>query len=136
MWMKKLNNMKNIFNYTYYRITKFYYKKDGSDATTALLTITLILSLFLISIEFIISGYFGLDRKISTLEIILILIVMFVFYLILRKRYENKYSSFREKWIKETNNKKRLNGFLVILFILSPLILIVIVASFFGKLNL
>lgn len=136
MWMKKLNNMKNIFNYTYYRITKFYYKKDGSDATTALLTITLILSLFVISIEFIISGYFGLDRKISTLEIILILIVMFVFYFILRKRYENKYSSFREKWIKETNNKKRLNGFLVILFILSPLILIVIVASFFGKLNL
>lgn len=136
MWMKKLNNMKNIFNYTYYRITKFYYKKDGSDATTALLTITLILSLFVISIEFIISGYFEIYRKISTLEIILILILMFVFYLILKKRYKNKYSSFREKWIKETNNNKRLNGFLVILFILSPLILIVIIASFFGRLNL
>ncbi|MBF2092988.1 hypothetical protein H1R85_10785, partial [Flavobacterium psychrophilum] len=116
--------MKNIFDYTYYRIAKFYYKRDGSDAITALLTITLIFSLYVIDILLFVFEVLNINIRIqaSFIERCVIAVSLYIVYLPIKKRYSGKYFLLREKWIKETKYKKRLNGFLVILFILSPLI--------------
>ena len=130
--------MKNIFDYTFYRISKFYFKRDGSDAITSLLTLTIIIFLYLLDALFLIRELLNFDNKprtTSLVEKILAVFIILLIYLYNRKKYKDKYLFFREKWINEEKNKKRINGFIVILFILSPLLLLVFIASVFGKTN-
>ena len=78
--------MRIFFNYTYYRIAKFYFKREGSDAITALLTITLILFLYLLSVVLFLIGIFEIGpRKTSILEKITIIIVIFLIFLYTKK---------------------------------------------------
>ncbi|OXA87409.1 hypothetical protein [Flavobacterium hercynium] len=128
--------MRIIFNYTYYRIAKFYFKRDGLEAFTALLTISLIKAIYLMDIIFLIRDLF-LDvekaNKVHFSEKIVVLLILFLIYLFNRKQYKGKYILFREKWSNEQKTKKQIKGFLVILFILSPLLLLFIIASIFGR---
>ena len=130
--------MKNIFDYTYFRIAKFYFKGDGLDATTSLLTISLIIYLYLLDAYLLTKEVLNIDNKpriTSLYEKIFVVFIMYLIYLYVKKIYQNKYLFLREKWINEEKNKKRINGFFVILFILSPLFLLVFIASLFGKAN-
>ena len=130
--------MKNIFDYTYYRIAKSYFKRDGLEAFTSVLTISIIKGLYLMCFFFFVKDFFFYDREgrtVGVIEKVIILFILFLIYLYNRKKYQGKYLVFREKWINEEKKKKQLNGFFVILFILSPLILLVIIASIFGRTN-
>ena len=130
--------MKNIFDYTFYRIAKFYFKRDGSDTITSLLTLTIIIFLYLLDAYFLIKELLNFDNKqrtTSLVEKILVVFIMLLIYLYNRKKYKNKYFGYRDIWVNEEKNKKRINGFLVILFILSPLLLLVFIASIFDKTN-
>jgi membrane protein YdbS with pleckstrin-like domain len=128
--------MKIIFDYTYYRIAKFYFKRDGSEAVTALLTITLVHFLYLLSIVFFLIGIFEIGRrKTSTLEKTTIVIVIFLIFLYNKRNYNGKYFNLREKWKNETKKMKIRNGILIILFVLSPLFLIILISHYFGRTN-
>jgi Ca2+/Na+ antiporter len=130
--------MKKIFDYTYYRIAKFYFKSDGLEAFTSILTISIIKGLYLMGLFFIIKDSFFYNkggRIVGLLEKSVLILILFFLYLYNKKKYQNKYLILRDKWINEEKNKKRVNGFLVILFVLSPLFLIVFIASYFGKTN-
>lgn len=129
--------MKNIFDYTFYRIAKFYFKRDGSDSITALLTLTLIMFLYFLNIFLAFFELLKIDIiGMSTIfEKVTILIIIFFIYLFNKKKYNRRYLALRDKWINEEKNKKRINGFFVIFFILSPLLLLVFIASLFGRTN-
>ena len=81
---RKTRQMKNIFDYTYYRIAKFYFKRDGSDAITALLTLTLIMFLYFLNMFFVCFELLKIDinGNSTIFEKATILIVIFFFYLI------------------------------------------------------
>lgn len=115
--------MKNIFDYTYYRIAKFYFKRDGSDAITALLTLTLIMFLYFLNMFFVCFEFLKIDinGKSTIFEKATILIVIFFIYLFNKKKYKGRYLDLRDKWINEEINKKRINGFFIVFFILLPL---------------
>ncbi|WP_347053594.1 hypothetical protein [Flavobacterium olei] len=131
--------MNKIFDYTYYRIAKKYFKRDGSQSITALLTLTLIMSLYILFLFFaVLFSFFEVPDRDNTpvWEKAIVLTIMFLIFLYNKKRYNNMYFVFRERWINESKTLKIRNGILVIFFIISPLILIVILAAFFNKLNL
>lgn len=130
--------MKNIFDYTYYRIAKFYFKRDGLEAFTALLTISLIYAFYLMDIFFLAKDLFFYaekSNKVYLLEKIVLLLILFLIYFYNKKRYKGKYFFFREKWSKESKSKKQIKGILVIIFILSPLLLLFVIANVFGRTN-
>ena len=80
--------MKNIFDYTFYRIAKFYFKRDGSDAITSLLTLTIIIFLYLLDAYFLIRELLNFDNKqrtTSLVEKILVVFIMLLIYLYNRK---------------------------------------------------
>ncbi|MFK7049807.1 hypothetical protein FLACOL_00454 [Flavobacterium columnare] len=130
--------MKNIFDYTFYRISKFYFKRDGTDAITSLLTLTIIMFLYLLNAYFLIRELLNFDNKPRTtglVDKIGIVFIMLLIYLYNRKKYKGKYFILRDIWINEEKNKKQINGFFVVLFILSPLIFLVFIAIIFDKAN-
>ncbi|TPG32647.1 hypothetical protein EAH81_25525 [Flavobacterium pectinovorum] len=129
---------KNIFDYTYYRIAKFYFKRDGLSAFTALLTVSLIYAFFLMDFFFLGKDLFFYTEKgnqVYLLEKIVLLSILFLIFLYNKKRYKGKYFLFREKWSKESNKEKQIKGVLVILFIVSPLLLLLVIANAFGRTN-
>lgn len=131
--------MNNILDYTYYRISKKYFKRDGSQSITALLTLTLIISLYILFLFFaVLFSFFEVTDRDNTpvWEKAIVLSIMFLIFLYNKKRYNNMYFVFRERWINESKTLKIRNGIFVIFFIISPLILIVILAACFNKLNL
>ncbi len=131
--------MNNILDYTYYRIAKKYFKRDGSQSITALLTLTLIISLYILFLFFaVLFSFFEVTDRDNTpvWEKAIVLSIMFLIFLYNKKRYNNMYFVFRERWINESKTLKIRNGIFVIFFMISPLILIVILAACFNKLNL
>lgn len=130
--------MKNIFDYTYYRIAKFYFKRDGLSAFTALLTVSLIYAFYLMAFFFLGKDLFFYTEKRSEvylLEKIVLFSILFLIFLYNKKRYKGKYFFFREKWSKESDKQKQIKGVLVILFIVSPLLLLLVIANAFGRTN-
>lgn len=109
--------IKNFFDYHYYRIAKFYYKRDGSDATTALISVAAVQGWIIVNILLFIKEFFFETEKFKYSWIFFILIMVgIIFYN--KKRYKDKYLQFREKWINEKKRQKAINGILVILTII------------------
>lgn len=80
--------MKNIFDYAYYRIAKSYFKKDGSDAITAILTIALIKFLYLLNIYFFCKDLFFFTneaRMVGIIEKGIIILLIYLVYLQTKK---------------------------------------------------
>jgi len=108
---------KNFFDYHYYRVAKFYYKRDGSDATTAIISVSSIQAWLLINVFIFTKNLLFSSEKFKYSWIFFVFImVITLFYNY--KRYNNKYLEFRNKWINENLDKKRLNGFIIILTII------------------
>lgn len=117
-YLSKFNYMfKDFFDYHYYRIAKFYYKRDGSDAFTALLSVTTVQSWLLINVLIFFQEIFFNNRRFEYGWISWVVILIIV-ALINSKMYRNKYMFFRNKWINEDKNKKRIKGVIVIFTIL------------------
>lgn len=129
-----------IFDYTYYRVAKQYFKRDGSDSETSLHTVSLIICIYIFDLFFVIEEmFFPINRNpqgLSLLEKATVALFMYLIYCVVKKRYKGKFFFLREKWLNEPVIKKRINGIGVILFILSPFILLVVIAKIFGKLNI
>ncbi|KPH13812.1 hypothetical protein [Chryseobacterium sp. ERMR1:04] len=109
--------IKNFFDYHYYRIAKFYYKRDGSDATTALISVSSVQGWIIVNILLFIKEFFFETEKFKYGWIFFILIMVgIIFYN--KNRYKDKYLQFRDKWINEKKREKAINGILVILTII------------------
>ncbi|MGV2449779.1 hypothetical protein [Chryseobacterium sp.] len=117
--------MKDFFDYHYYRVAKFYYKRDGSDATTALISISAVQGWLVINILLFIKELFFQDIKLKYGWIIF-LAVMIGVLIYNKKKYKNKYSELRNRWIHENSKDKAINGLIIILTIIFSWLLIFI----------
>ncbi len=60
---------KNFFDYHYYRIAKFYYNRDGADATTALISVSAVQGWIIVNILLFFKELFFQGEKIGNPDI-------------------------------------------------------------------
>lgn len=118
-----------IFDYIFFRVAKFFYKKDGVDAFRAICTVSLIQTLILGKLFFWIvklkywrfDHFIHLPIQVKYFAYVIALIIIFFNYI----RYRKKYWRFSEKWKDtETQSQRKLRGVLVVSAILLPFLLI------------
>ncbi len=117
-----------FFDSIFYRMTKAYMKWDGKDGSTSWVGFSMIV--FFVAI-FIVLSLLILFAGRDTLKVysdILKFVGVGFFVIVLiyfRRRYKGKYDDFHERWKDEPKFKKRLNGVLVILSLLIPVLLLI-----------
>lgn len=115
--------MLSIFDYIYFRLAKFFFKKDGSFAPRAIAIVTLVQSLILwILIRFT----FNIEDSSFIREYYKTIVVVFgVSVLVLNyRRYNNKYREYSVRWRgSETSTQRRIRDWLVVLGILISFII-------------
>lgn len=121
--------MNFIFDYIYYRITQFYFKRDGRTGATAIVAISVVQ--VMLGIEFVsLLLHLLFDREtnrsfIPTIRpivaIITILLVIFNY-----RKYNGTYNKFRFHWKDETMKKRRIKGAVVVFSLLLPWIPLVV----------
>ncbi|WP_123906678.1 hypothetical protein [Chryseobacterium sp. MYb7] len=118
--------MKDFFDYHYYRVAKFYYKRDGADATTALISVSAVQAWIVINILLFIKELFFQDINLKKYGWIIFLIVMVGILIYNNIRYKNKYQELRNRWINENRKDKTMKGLIIILTIIFSWLLIFI----------
>lgn len=128
-----------FFDYTFYRLAKKYFKTDGNSYFTALLTVSLIQFLYLLAVFAVVNKFLLGDLAYITknrlINLLIFCMVFLPFYLFNKRKYKRKYFTFRERWKNETKKIKIRNGILMILFIISPLVSLFLIAFWIGKTN-
>jgi hypothetical protein len=122
-----------VFDYMFYRLAKFFYKRDGSLAprAIAIVTLTQVLSIAIV-LTLIVRLFFDLDQtaihakdagKIGGVAGIVGLVLNYI-------RYRKGYSKLSDRWRNaETSEQRRLRGFLVFLGILLPIALMIFLGT-------
>jgi len=120
-----------LFDYTFYRIAQFFYKKDGVDAFRAVCLVSVIQGLIfgklffaLIKLKFWHNDNFILTHiQVKYFACLMALIILFFNYI----RYKRKYWQFSERWKDtETQSQRNWRGIMVISAILLPFLLILL----------
>jgi ABC-type Fe3+ transport system permease subunit len=126
--------MKEFFEYHYYRIAKFNFKREGSFAFSALLSVSSVQLLVIVNVLLFLQSLFSdIKRKTYLYEkIIFVIILLFLLYFNFRK-YNKKYFEFREKWKNEDKKTRILKGVIIIFTILLSWGLFFINGFIFGK---
>ncbi|PZQ98231.1 MAG: hypothetical protein DI539_29580 [Flavobacterium psychrophilum] len=128
-----MKNIIDFFDYHYYRVAKFYFKRDGIGAITALISVTSVQVWVLINILLFVEGLFYNEiEKFKYYKVIYFVIVIGVF-LYNRNRYKNKYLDYRERWKNEDIKLKRNRGVIIIITIILAWSLIFINGIFFNR---
>jgi hypothetical protein len=117
-----------IFDYFFYRLAKFYYRKDGIDAIRATTILSFVQGAILLELGAIIYrliyGYSEVAKyakSASKVGVILTAGLLVINHFL----YKNKYWRFADKWRnKETLFQLQIRGWLVVLAILLPFILL------------
>ena len=110
-----------IFDYIFFRVAKYFFKKDGSNAQRAFAVVTIVQTLLIGELFFTLDRYL-LVTKISGdtakfVGIVIAGILLFLNHL----RYQGKYFSYRVRWVENENLRAYIvKGFLVIAAILLP----------------
>ena len=125
--------MNIVFDYIYYRMTKFYFKWDGKEGITAIIGIGMIQGLLVADIIIFFSKLY-MDRsdtspyaqQISFAFAALTAIMIFINYL----RYNGKYDILSLKWDKETKSQSYYRGVMVLLALILPWVPIVVIGAY------
>ena len=127
--------MKKFFDYHYYRVAKFNFKREGTHAFSALLSVTSVQLLALLNLFLFFESLFSHHeaRKLFLYEKISFLLVFLVLLFINYKTYKKKYFEFREQWRHESKKMYIINGAIVILTIILSWSLIFLNAYIFGR---
>ncbi len=110
-------NINNFFDYHYYRIAKFYYNRDGADATTALISVSAVQGWIIVNILLFFKELFFQGEKIKY-GWIFFLIIMVGIIVYNKKKYKKKYFLLRDQWINENKGDKIKKGILIIFTII------------------
>ena len=112
-----------FFDYIYYRVAKFYFKSDGLSANRAIISISSIQVLSVLSLILIISHPFLTldDTKAFGYGPEILIGCSFFFICFLNERkYKGTFLNFRELWINEPQQIKFWRGIGVVLSLLLP----------------
>ena len=115
-----------IFDYIYYRFTEFYKKWDGEDAITAVMAVSLIISMTIMDLFMFIYYVFFFEKYKFLLKkegSIIVVVLMLIIILLCYKYYKGRYKEIKKKWINETKKQRIIRGFLVLIAFFLPIIL-------------
>ncbi|MFI5452038.1 hypothetical protein ACHMWN_07745 [Pedobacter sp. UC225_61] len=119
--------MKKVFAYIFYSMTKFYLKWDGKKGIVAVCGVSMIQTLLLADLcIFLMKFYFEQDEIKPYSKIVSYFFGLFFFILstINEYYYKNKYDKFRLYWKDETDSQKISRGFLVVVSLIVPWVLL------------
>jgi hypothetical protein len=116
-------------DYIFYRTARFFYKKDGSSAHRALILLSAFQSLVIIEIVFVLVFSFYTREELSQFIIVAKYtggaVYLVIFFLNMWK-YKGKYLNFRDKWSNEGIKIKRQRGFLLVIALIIPWIVLIV----------
>lgn len=128
--------MRNFFfDYIYYRIYKFYFRWDGENGITALIGVSMIQCLILFNFLLVGERLFYTKSQVALngdSSIVAYIAVFFFIALLLYNgfKYRNKYNGFRDRWIDESQYNRRVKGILVLITLITPWLILFIIAEF------
>jgi uncharacterized membrane protein len=115
--------MNSLFEYLYYRVYKVFVKWDGVDGNRAIIAVTMVQTLIIADLLFmffsLLWGRTALFPYSKTLGLFVVGL-WFILMIFNGRKYDGRYKELDAKWENESENKKTLNGFLVILSMLLP----------------
>lgn len=121
-----------FFEYIYYRINQFFFKRDGRTGTSSLMAVVVIQSgLFLsiyVSIMRVLHGQH--EREIQEIDKWMPFIIVPVLVLYNYKKHHGKYNHYRFYWKNESRNTRVVKGSLVIASILFPWALFFLIGAY------
>ncbi|PSK90599.1 hypothetical protein B0I18_1079 [Taibaiella chishuiensis] len=127
----------DFLDYNYYRVSRFYFKREGSSAITAVIHVCLILLFsaapFLILLLIFIYDKFEIQKGDGIWVVRIIVIILFLLtYFLVSHRYgrKNIYMKLRDRWYGETKRTKVVKGIGVILSVLVPLSISILMVTF------
>lgn len=115
--------LSTLFEYTYYRVTRAYYKWDINKGITAIFAIamfqTLIISDFLI---FILKLFYNRSETMSySKQFALAGCSLFIILSVLNHlRFKDKYEELKLRWENENTTQRRIRGILLIIMLVIP----------------
>lgn len=128
------NNPKFFFDYIYYRVAKFYFKREGRNSISAILFVTLIQALLIIIIlgilyktvipQNIVEKMYSFSKPVA---MILVGTLSFVNYY----KFKNKYFIYKSYWKNDSKKIEFIKGILVLLSGILPWIPIVLLGTIF-----
>ena len=126
-----------LFEYIFYRIAKYFYKRDGSDAIRALGIVSviqgvLLADLLIIFLKLFVPGsvseeYVKYGRIVGTA---VALGLMFINYQYFKKKYWMLSDRWRES---ETSLQRKIRGWLVVFLIFAPFLILILLGTVFGR---
>jgi len=125
----------HFFEYHYYRVAKFFFKRDGTNALSALLSVSsvefwIILNILIFFESLLFEHH---KRKLFLYEKVFIFILFSAVIYYNYRKHHKQYLKYRERWKDEPKKKSVLNGIIVILTLLISWGLIFINALIFGR---
>lgn len=124
-WKSCEISMMRMFKYIYYRINRFYFKWDGRRGATALVglsfsQISWVFVFFILLYKFYFKNYQLADKEPGKFVFYGIsILLIYINY----RLHDGRYNEYRRIWSSETKSQFYIRGFLVILYIVLPLIL-------------
>jgi hypothetical protein len=118
-----------FFDYIYYRVTQTYFKWDGRNSITALLAVSMLQTLIIGDICILISRLFWHRNETAPYAKLIAyagLAIFFVFVIVNFFKYKNKYHMLKSRWKSESPNERKLKGFLVVLSLVIPWVLLIL----------
>lgn len=120
--------MSTFIDYMYYRINKFYYKRDGRNGAASMYALALFFSFLLFDIVFIVLKFLGRKKEfVATIgggNMGLIgggLVVVFSIWIYFH--YKDRYPKLRYKWKDEPMKSYTLKGWLVVFICSLPILI-------------
>jgi len=123
-----------VFDYVYYRASKFFFKRDGSDADRAIWLITGMQAFMAFDLYLSFAYFVFEDRGKSHHQIVSIawFLLLSITYLLNRSRYHGRYDEFQRAY-SESDLRRSINGLMIICISIFLFFYPVIFLSVFGK---
>jgi membrane protein YdbS with pleckstrin-like domain len=106
-----------VLDYIFYRFAESYKKWDGEDAVTAIMAVSLVISMFIMDLLgfvymiFFFDKYKNLYKKEGAFIVVLVMLIIIVFTY---KRYRGQFKNIKKRWSNETKKQRVIRGFLVV----------------------
>ncbi len=123
-----------VFDYVYYRASKFFFKRDGSDADRAIWLVTSMQALLILDL-YLSFAYFAFEdrgKRYHQIVVVLWFLLLTITYLLNRFRYRGRYEEFQSAH-RESDLRRMANGILIIFITIFLWFYPVIFLSLFGK---
>ena len=121
-----------FFDYIFYRMTKWYYKWDGSQGQTAALGVTLIQLMILVNVLVTVQQLFFEDFKGDQLPKPVtfgVAVLVFLACGLNERKYKKSFQTLDEHWGNETTRQRIFKGTLVIVSLLAPFALFFLISK-------